>query len=199
MGRILIVLKVCECCNNSFEKLETKSFCKKCYMKSYRQRASYKEKKKLSDKLYRETYKEILKERSKVYNKRYRENNPEVVKESQRKFKQNNPDRYYEIKREWGRRNKHYKNALSATRRFAKRNATPVWLDEDHKWMINEIYSLARLRTELTGVLWHVDHIVALKAINNDNEHIACGLHVPWNLQVITADENLKKSNYYQD
>jgi 5-methylcytosine-specific restriction endonuclease McrA len=44
-----------------------------------------------------------------------------------------------------------------------------------------------------TGVRYAVDHVIPLQG-----EEV-CGLHVPWNMEVITQDDNLKKSNKLVD
>ena len=91
--------------------------------------------------------------------------------------------------RKYYRNNKQYYITKGHLRAKGVRQAKPKWLTDDHLFMIAEIYELRDLRSQLTGVVHHVDHIVPLRGQN------CCGLHVPWNLQVIPAQDNLKKSN----
>lgn len=78
---------------------------------------------------------------------------------------------------------------ICARRRAKKLQATPPWLTDDHKKSIAAIYRRAVQLTKETGTEYHVDHIVPLAGRN------VRGLHVPWNLQVITASENHRKWN----
>ena len=77
----------------------------------------------------------------------------------------------------------------AALRKRRNRKATPKWLTKEHKQQIVNMYELMRDCRAVTGEDYHVDHIVPIRGEN------ICGLHVPWNLQVLPAYLNIKKSN----
>lgn len=76
-----------------------------------------------------------------------------------------------------------------ALRDKRNRQATPKWLTKEQKQQIVDIYDHMRDCRATTGEDYHVDHIVPLRGEN------VCGLHVPWNLQVLPAHVNMSKSN----
>jgi 5-methylcytosine-specific restriction endonuclease McrA len=101
------------------------------------------------------------------------------------------------VKREyqtaWKERNKTWVRADTKARRRKHREATPPWLSRKQKSEIRQMYQVAITLTQTTGEQYVVDHIVPLRS------DVVCGLHVAWNLRVITQNENLQKSNKLVD
>lgn len=96
-----------------------------------------------------------------------------------------------ERQRLWRLEHKEKHCAKNAKYRASRIKRTPGWLTDDDQWMIAEIYEFAALRSKVTGIKWHVDHIVPL------NGKSVSGLHVPGNLQVIPAVLNFRKHNKF--
>jgi 5-methylcytosine-specific restriction endonuclease McrA len=92
----------------------------------------------------------------------------------------------------WRRANPGKDLAKAAARRAAVAGRSPSWLTDDERRETEFIYALARAWSLATKVAHHVDHIVPLRGKD------ACGLHVPWNLRIIPATENLRKGNRLQ-
>lgn len=76
--------------------------------------------------------------------------------------------------------------ARTAKRRAEKKRATPPWLTTEQIDQIKKFYLICPKGHE-------VDHIVPINGKN------VCGLHVPWNLQILTKEENCRKSNSHED
>lgn len=76
----------------------------------------------------------------------------------------------------------------SAKRRAVKRQATPLWFEDD---AVHALYTEAERISVETGIPHEVDHIVPLI-----NENV-CGLHCLANLQILTETENRQKTNKF--
>ena len=84
-------------------------------------------------------------------------------------------------------------NAYVSESRARKMNATPKWLSEEDRKEIYVLHQTAKQLSKQAGEPYHVDHIVPLKGVD------VSGLHVPWNLRVITAHDNHTKRNDLQE
>lgn len=102
-----------------------------------------------------------------------------------------NPTKRLAANKEWYSAHPGYASAAARRREFTLIQRTPQWVDEEHAWLIQEAYALMKLRTEVTGIQWHVDHKVPLRGKR------VSGLHVIENLRVIPAKLNLTKNNSY--
>lgn len=93
-------------------------------------------------------------------------------KKSVKRYYENNPQVFLES---------------GARRRGRKGKATPPWLTLIQRAQMREMYDIAKALDMQTGEKHHVDHVFPLY------HKQFCGLHVPWNLRVVTKRENLKK------
>lgn len=102
------------------------------------------------------------------------EENVEQIKEQQRNYRKANPEKIL---------------AKNARRILQLKQATPKWLTDEQIKQMNSLYFKAKDLQRKTGRKYHVDHIVPLTG------KTVSGLNVPWNLQIVTQKQNLKKAN----
>lgn len=162
------------------------------------------EKSKIRGKIYRENNKQYILNRDR---EKYLQNKEEIL--VQRKdfydknkisilnriseYQKNNRDVNRKAQRAHYKNNKPIYMAKSAKRRASKFKATPSWLTDIHKMQIQWYYEAAKMMTDTSGVKHHVDHIHPLQG------NKFTGLHVPWNLRVVKAKDNIAKSNKLDD
>lgn len=137
--------------------------------------------------LKREWYlknRELTKARAKAWV----EANPKKRSEILAKNREVHADSRNAYNRAWFAANSEKRAAYEAKRRATILQRTPKWLTEDDFWLIEQAYDIAKLRTEMFGFVWHVDHVVPLQGKK------VSGLHVPINLSVIPGTDNCRKN-----
>lgn len=138
------------------------------------------------------TYDRGNKVKKSEYNKKYKVENEDLLKVTSREYYAKNREWRLSYLKGWRKDNPDIVAYHGVKRRQKNRQATPKWLTQDQKEQIKVIYEHARDCNLVGEGSYEVDHIVPIQG-----EYV-CGLHVPWNLQVIPMDINRAKNNNYE-
>lgn len=152
-------------CRSKTRKTGRQFYCKSC--------AKIKNLKRYHDKISNDP---LYKSKKALYDKKRREEKGDLLRE------------YDKVRAKLPHRKAAH--AEETRRRRAKlKKSTPSWLTKEQKKQIQQIYEMSIIFGERFNMKYHVDHIVPL---NGEN---VCGLHVPWNLQLLEQSLNLAKNN----
>jgi len=94
--------------------------------------------------------------------------------------------------KKWRENNPGKIRAQAAKRRSILKLRMPGWLTDSDYAEIEAIYLKAAQMTAAGDTVYHVDHDLPLKG------KYVSGLHVPANLKILSAIDNLKKSNLWK-
>ena len=130
-----------------------------------------------------QAYKKANPEKTKEYSRRSDAKRDNVARTQQ--WRKDNPGKARANDRKQYRKQYAADPGYFADKARARQVNMAQWpCSEIEKLMIKYRYQDARRLSKETGIKYHVDHIIPLAK---------GGPHLPWNLQVITKDENLSK------
>lgn len=163
-----ILMKICKLCKKQNNRFKS-DFCSiLCKTKHWRN--DNKESVALSCKKYYYANKEKISKDDEIH---YLENK-DKLKAKSKKYAKENPGK---------------RRASASKRHAATLNAIPANLTKEDWDKIDSFYKEAQKLSKETGIPYEVDHIIPLQGKEIKGEH------APWNLRVITREENRKKSN----
>ena len=129
------------------------------------------------------------KEKKAAYDKAYRQANKERRATTAREWRTANKEKMLGLQKTWRQNNKAKVNATSKAYKETKRDNNFIITELD-KFVEQEIYELAQIRTEQLGKEWHVDHTIPLSK---------GGPHAIHNLEVVPKAWNLSKGNSHSN
>jgi hypothetical protein len=174
-----LMLDVSNFTKSSTSKSGYVNYCRACTNEIYMAKAEYISER---NKKFRDQNREKIREKD----SKYYEKNKEKIIAKTTAWRSENQDLAKSYEKKWRDSNRHMRLAAQAAYRSAKDSATPKWLTSSHKKNIQEFYKNCPKGME-------VDHIVPIRS------NVACGLHVPWNLQYLPAKINHAKASNFID
>ena len=142
-------------------------------------------------------------EKNRANTRKWAKANPEKKAAKLRKWAKANPEKKAACHRRWLQKNPTYNSdyyqnnkelfsAHAAKRR--KKLKTNIKLHKTAKKALQAVYKLREClnlcaRSAGSSEAFHVDHVWPIQ------HEKFCGLHAPWNLQILEASENISKSN----
>lgn len=132
-----------------------------------------------------QSWQQANKENVNAATRKWRLQNPTSADATRKKYYMTHKESYLDRTKHWRSNNKPRLRVYNTRRRNQLVLATVKWADLQ---AIDKIYEQAVLMSEQTGTQYHVDHIIPL------NGKLVCGLHVEYNLQILTASENYNKN-----
>lgn len=194
MGRYSPHKGVCSCCKveltpenayknkTGFNGLDSKCKpCRKSYDYNRRQKPEVKARRNELQQQRWATDPEFRKKQT-AATKSWEERNPERLREYQQDWRSENREKCHEYSRKWRQANLQM-DAEKSARRRAKMDTplTPV----EKAWLDLYYDETTRISDE-SGIPHQVDHVKPLAK---------GGEHAPWNMQILTAEDNLRKSD----
>lgn len=128
----------------------------------------------------------------KLRSAQYRDANRNKERARTRRYCSENRQREIDKVKRWRKLNPHKESAKKALREASRINACPSWCKtKKYREEFSAIYQQAKWIEKVTDEKHEVDHIIPLRS------DFVCGLHVPWNLMVLSAKDNSSKSAYW--
>lgn len=135
----------------------------------------------------------------KLKKRKYYLDNKEQLSAKGKKYRKENPQVHKKAIAKYSAKNPHISRA-KVIRRRANRIKATLGGNDEWKELELKLHKECVVREQLEGIRYSVDHIIPLvgkASFEGKYQQVVCGLHVPWNLQILPFLDNARKNSKF--